>query len=87
MEIVGKKALIRRAIYGGKADKRDFRNNFCECMNHIDFESCPADTYVWMIPGMKAYGLEYYYHVLLYTDDTLVISENSNYILTFQYVP
>ena len=27
LENVGKVALIRRALYGGKSDRRDFRNN------------------------------------------------------------
>ena len=32
IENVGKKALIRRALYGGKAAGRDFRNHLRDCM-------------------------------------------------------
>ena len=33
-ENIGKKALIKRALYGGKTAGRDFRNNLRECMKH-----------------------------------------------------
>ena len=50
-------------------------------MHHINFGSHPVDTDVWMIPEMKAGGSDYYEYFLLYTDDTLVISENGEYVL------
>ena len=59
-ENVGNKALITRALYGGKAAGSDFRNNLRECMSYLSFESCPADTSVWMRLAMKADGLDYY---------------------------
>lgn len=39
-ENVGKKALIRRALYGGKSAGRDFRNHLRACMIHLDFLPC-----------------------------------------------
>ena len=36
---VSKKALIRRALYGGNAAGSDFRNPSCDCMRHLNFES------------------------------------------------
>ena len=50
-------------------------------MSHIGFESCPPDPDVWMRPAEKADGSPYYEYVLLYVDDTLVISENAEKIL------
>jgi len=47
LENVGKAALIHRAVYGGKAAGRDFRNHLRACMHHLQFESCPADPDVW----------------------------------------
>ena len=81
LENVGKKALIRRALYGGKAAGRDFRNHLRACMHHLDFQSCPADPDVWLRPAKKADGAEYYEYVLLYTDDVLVISERGEDVL------
>ena len=81
IENVGKKALIRRSLYGVKAAGRDFRNHLRHCMRHLGFTSCLADPDVWMRPSIKSDGTEYYEYVLLYTDDTLVISENAESIL------
>jgi len=39
-ENVGKPALIRRALYGGKTAGRDFRNHLRACMHHLGFASC-----------------------------------------------
>ena len=48
LENVGRYALIHRALYGGKAMGRDFRNHLRSCMEHLGFSSCPADPDVWM---------------------------------------
>ena len=81
LEHIGKRALIRRALYGGKAAGRDFRNHLRACMRHINFVSCLADPDVWMRQAKKSDGSEYYEYVLLYTDDALVISENGESVL------
>jgi hypothetical protein len=81
LENQGKVALIHRALYGGKSAGRDFRNALRGCMDHLGFKSCPADPDVWMRPAIKADGTKVYDYVLLYTDDTLVISETPEAIL------
>lgn len=81
LENVGRVALIHRALYGGKTAGRDFRNHLRSCMKHLSFTSCPADPDVWMRPAKKSDGLAYYEYILLYTDDTLCISENPEKIL------
>ena len=43
LEHVGKRALITRALYGGKAAGRDFWHHLRSCMKHIGFESSKAD--------------------------------------------
>jgi hypothetical protein len=73
-KIVGKTALIWRAIYGGKTTGRDFRNHIRSCMRHLEFVSCPADPDVWMRPAKCSDGSDYYEYILLYTDDLLVLS-------------
>lgn len=75
LKYVGKPALIRRAMYGEKTAGRDFRNHLRSCMAHSNFASCPADPDVWMRKAVKADGTPYWEFVLLYTDNTLVISE------------
>ena len=81
LENIGRIALIHRALYGGKSAGRDFRNHLRSCMTHLHFKSCPADPDVWMRPAIHSSGRKYYEYILLYTDDTLVISENAEQIL------
>lgn len=81
IEHVGKRALIRRALYGGKTAGRDFRNHLRECMMHLGFSSCLADPDVWMRPALKSDGTEVYEYILLYVDDVLAISENGEKLL------
>ena len=81
LENIGKVALIHRALYGGKSAGRDFRNHLRSCMRYLNFVSCPADPDVWMRPATTSGGSSYYEYILLYTDDTLVISENAEHVL------
>ena len=81
MENVGKVAIMHRAVYGGKMSVRDFKNHLRSCMQFINFTSCPADPDVWMRPAIKNDGSKYYDYVLLYVDDTLVVSENAEPVL------
>ena len=81
IENVGKIALIRRALFGGKAAGKDFRNHLRSCMRHLDFVSCPADPDVWMRPAKRSDGSDYYEYILLYTDDALVVSDNAEQVL------
>ena len=41
LENVGKNALIRRTVYGGKSSGHEFRNYLRECMHRLNFDSCP----------------------------------------------
>ena len=81
LEHKGKRARIVRALYGGKAAGRDFRNSLRSRMQHLGFDSCKADPDVWMQKAMKSDGSQYWEYVLLYTDDALVVSENAKRIL------
>ena len=82
LENVGKRALIRRALYGGKSAGRDFRNHLRTFMDEtLKFKPCPSDPDVWIRPAKRSNGEDYYEYVLLYVDDCLVISENAERIL------
>ena len=81
MENAGKVAIMHRAVYGGKTSGRDFRNHLRSCIQFLNSTSCLADPYVWMRPAIKSDGSKGYDYVLLYVDDALVVSENSESIL------
>ena len=81
VENIGLTALIHRALYGEKAAGRDFRNHLCSCMEFLNFKSCLADPNVWIRLAIKSDGNTYYEYILLYVDETLVVSENAESIL------
>ena len=81
LENVGKKALIHRALYGGKAAGRDFRNHLRSCMHHLGFTPCLADPDVWMRPAKHTDGSECYEYILLYVDDALAVGVNAEKML------
>lgn len=80
-ENIGKRALIHRALYGGKSAGRDFRNHLRECMRHLGFTACLADPDVWMRPVKLNDGNDCWEYVLLYVDDALVIGVDAERIL------
>lgn len=77
----GKRALIKRALYGGKTAGKDFRDHLRSCMEHLGFTSCLADPDVWYRPALKDGVGKVYEYVLLYVDDCLVVSDNGENIL------
>ena len=50
-------------------------------MHHLEFVTCPADPDMWMWPAQKSDVSPCYKYILLYTDDTLVVSERAEEIL------
>ena len=73
----GKRALIKRALYGNKAAGRDFRNHLRSCMEHLGYTSCLADPDLWMRKAYKDGTREAYWeYTLLYVDDALCVSEH-----------
>ena len=84
----GKKALITRALYGGKTAGRDFWHHLRSCMKFLGFESSRADPDVWMRQSVRKDGTtKYWEYVLLYTDDCLVISDRGESILKDEINP
>ena len=73
--------LIHRASYGRKSAGKDFWNHSRSCMQHFNLKSCPADPEVWIQTSKKADRFLCYDYILLYMDNTLVISENAEQIL------
>ena len=54
LENVGKRAIIRRTLYGSKAAGRVFRKHLRSCMSHLNFKPCLADPDTWMRPAIKS---------------------------------
>ena len=81
LENEGKRAIIVRALYGGKAAGRDFWHHLRSCMEHLGFKSKAGDPDVWMRPATRADGSATYEYVLLYTDDCLVVADDAESIL------
>ena len=82
IEKIGKKAIINRALYGGKVYGRDFWHHLRSCMKFLGFEYSQADPDLWMRKSFRKYGFtKYYEYVLLYTDDCLVISDRGETVL------
>ena len=81
LEHVGRLALIRRALYGGKSSGADFWRHLRTYMDHLGFKSCKGDCDVWMREAKKDDGSEYWEYILLYVDDALVISERGEKVI------
>ena len=75
-ELSGKRALVKRALYGLKSAVTSHRNHLASGLRHVGFKSCKADPDAWMRPAVKSKGgvaVEVYEYILVYTDDLLVI--------------
>ena len=73
---MGKRALVKRALYGMKSAGRYFRNHLRGCMDHVGYKPCKADPYMCYRLGKNKEELEYYEYALLYVDDCLMVSES-----------
>ena len=72
----GRPVLIVRALYGLKSSGARFREHLAEVLRDANFVSCKADPDVWLRPGVKPDGTEYYEYVLTYVDDILCCSHD-----------
>jgi hypothetical protein len=73
-EDAGKHALIVRALYGLNSAGADFRNHLAECMKHLRWHTCRADSYLWMkAETCPDDGVSYWAYILIYVDDILCL--------------
>ena len=68
-------------MYGGSAAGCDFWHHLRSCMVFLVFNCKGGDSDVWMSLDTQKYGTLVHVYVLLYTNDCLVVSENSESIL------
>ena len=82
LEMQGRIAIIKRALYGGKTAGSDYWKHMRTCMEHLGFKSCKGDPDVWMRTAVKpSDGTEYWEYVLWYTDDALCVSHHPKEVL------
>ena len=73
----GKTAIIVRALYGLKSAGASYSKHLADCMRHLGYKPCKADSDLWMRPETRPDdGLEYYSYILLYVDDALAIGHD-----------
>ena len=78
---VGKQALIRRALYGGKCTGCDYWVYLRSCMQFLGLTTCKADGGVWMREVKRSDGTVLGIYILLYVKDCLCITgKNSRFI-------
>ena len=70
----GKIMIVVRALYGLKSAGAAFRALLAETLHDIGYVPSRADPDVWLRPGVKPDGTEYYEMVLVYVDDVLAFS-------------
>ena len=80
-ELAGKKALIKRALYGLKAAGADFTHHLADCMFHMKWKRCWADLDLWYREAITPDKYKYYCYVLIYVDDLMVIHHEPKVIL------
>ena len=80
-EHIGKKALIKRALYGGKCAGQDHWLYLRSCMDFLGFKPYKADPDVWMRASKRTVNTDYWKYVLLYVDDCRCISTNPGKII------
>lgn len=77
LENSGKRDIKLIALCGGKHSALDFRISLKSCVTRLDFKPCLDYSDFWIMPVIKLDGNEHYDRVLLHTDDSLFVSNNS----------
>mmetsp|Transcript_2147 Transcript_2147/g.3294 ORF Transcript_2147/g.3294 Transcript_2147/m.3294 type:complete len:1178 (+) Transcript_2147:1032-4565(+) len=77
----GKAAVIVRALYGLKSSGAMWRAHFAGNLRDMGFTSCLGDPDVWFRSAEKKDKTEYYEYILVYVDDLLIISHQTDTIL------
>ena len=77
----GKPFIIVRALYGLRSAGASFRAFLAEHLDNLGFRSSVADPDVWLRPALKPDGEEYYEYVLIYVDNVMAISHDTERII------
>ena len=69
--------IVKRALYGLKSSGASWRAMLAQTLGDLGYTSTRADPDVWIRPQTKPNGFEYYEMVLVYVDDILHLSHNT----------
>ena len=75
-EFAGRRAIIRRALYGTKSVAVSWRAGISKVIEGLGFEMCQADNDVWMRKGFYKAGEKVWEYVLVYSDNLLIVAQN-----------
>ena len=68
----GRSAIVVRDLYSLKSTGASFRSHLAQCMQEMGYQSCHADSDLWMKAQYRPDNkLEYYFDVLWCVDDIL----------------
>ncbi len=73
-EFAGRRAIIRRALYGTKSAAASWRAAISKVIEGLGFKMCRADNDVWMRKGFNKAGEKVWEYVLVYSDDLLIVA-------------
>jgi hypothetical protein len=77
----GQRVLIVRALYGLKSSGAAWHDHFSNTLFDMSFKPSYADGNVWMRPAIKPHGCKHCEYILVYVDDLLIISHQTNNIV------
>ena len=69
--------IIVRALYGLKTSGAAWRATFAQKLVEMGYRSSKADPYVWIRQAVKPNGFKYYELLLVYVDDIVCVSHQS----------
>jgi hypothetical protein len=69
--------IVKKALYGLKTSGAAFRAHLAETLYELNYAPTRVDPDMWIRPGIKPDGFEYYEMVLVYVDDILCISHDT----------
>jgi len=73
-----KTAIIVRALYGLKSAGQSYMRYIADCMRHLGYKPCKADSDLWYKPMVRPEdNFEYYAYLLLWVDACLSIYHNA----------
>ena len=73
--------IVEKALYGLKYSGATWRAMFVETLQDMHFTLTKADPDVWLKPATKPDRTEYYKMILVYVDDVLHISHDTNPVM------
>ena len=77
----GSVMLIEKALYGLKSSGAAWRAMFAATLQYMGYKSTKADPDVWIKPAAKPDGTKYYEMILVYVDDVLHISHDTEPVM------